>query len=258
MVRKHGRQTLAADTFERLRGSILAGRHVAGARLLPAELGAELGVSTSVIREALIRLSEQGLVEVSPNRGFSVTRVSDVRLRELIEMRIVAETAALRMSIARGSLEWESGVVAAHHFLSSLDSAVATERDRWLAAHLAFHEQLLSGCENQMLLDTCAELLRAGDLYLRWSAKGSSEAESWTALFGRDHAAEHRGILDAVLRRDADLAAHRYEAHLRLTGSLILDASPDATADADASVDADPPAAGLDAEPTARRSAASR
>lgn len=59
MVRKHGQHSLAVDTFERLQRAIWAGSYGAGERLLPADLAAEHGVSTSVIREALIRrLSE--------------------------------------------------------------------------------------------------------------------------------------------------------------------------------------------------------
>lgn len=68
----------------------------------------------------------------------------------------------------------------------------------------------------------CAELLRTGDLYLRWFVNAAAATESWSARAVRDHAAEHRAILDAVLARDPKLATQRYEDHLRFTGSWIL------------------------------------
>lgn len=220
MVRKDGRQSLAVGTFERLQGAILAGAYQAGERLLPAALATQYGVSTSVIREALIRLSERDLVEVLPNKGFMVSRAGADRLRDLIEVRIVNEAAALRLAIARGDIEWESAVVAAHHRLAAIDMQ-ATDFERWFVAHLAFHEQLIAGCGNAILTRICADLLRNGDLYLRWFLGSVTDVDPWSVLARRDHAAEHRGILDAVLARDPDLAVQRYEAHLRLTGELI-------------------------------------
>ncbi|MGY4711945.1 GntR family transcriptional regulator [Mycolicibacterium sp. CBM1] len=223
MVRKHGHQSLAVDTFERLQGSILAGTYRAGQRLLPADLAAEHGVSTSVIREALIRLSERDLVEVAPNRGFTVTKASPDRLRDLIEVRVINETAALRMSIERGDLEWESSVVAAHHRLASLGSR-PEEFERWFAAHLEFHEQLISGSGNSILTKLCGDLLRTGDLYVRWLIESTEGATPLPTPSNRAHTAEHQAILNAVLARDAELAAALYRAHLQLTGTLIATA----------------------------------
>lgn len=224
MVRKHGQQSLAVSTFERLQGAILAGTYRPGQRLLPADLAAELCVSTSVIREVLIRLSERDLVEVSPNRGFTVTKASPDRLRDLIEVRVINETAALRLSIERGDLDWESAVVAAHHRLASRGSR-PEEFERWFSAHLEFHEQLISGSGNSILTKICGDLLRAGDLYVRWLIESAETATSWPAPGNRAHVAEHQAILNAVLARDAELASALYRAHLQLTGTLIATAN---------------------------------
>ncbi|MCP2256259.1 DNA-binding transcriptional regulator, GntR family [Prauserella aidingensis] len=222
MVRKQGSQSLAVDTFERLQQVILDGRFIPGERLRPAELAEQYGVSTSVIREALIRLSEKRLIEVSPNRGFTVMHAGMERLRDLIEVRVANETAALQLAIERGDMEWESSVVAAHHRLTALTEQTPGSVDEWFIAHLAFHEALLSGCGNSYLIEVCAELLRAGDLYLRWFGHEAEKTDG-RVLAGRDHAAEHAAILQATLDRDADLATSRYERHLQLTGSSIAE-----------------------------------
>lgn len=234
MVRTSGGHSLAANTFEELRFEILAGRYAAGERLLPTELAERYGVSTGVIREALIRLSEKGLTDISPNRGFSVVRAGADRVRDAIEVRIINETAALRLGIARGDLEWETSVVAAHHRLASVGEPGGDDVDRWFEAHLAYHEALISGSGNEMLTGLCSELLRIGELYVRWSVIGEGTGRSWTALETRDHAAEHAAILAAVIDRDSDLAATHYETHLRLTGALLLPGELEPLGDASA------------------------
>ena len=96
---------------------ILAGRLTPGAKLPFAELVARYGGSTSVIREGLARLVEQGLVQAEPQHGFRVVPLSIGDLDDLTTARCELEGLVLRLSIEAGDLEWESGIVAAHHTL---------------------------------------------------------------------------------------------------------------------------------------------
>jgi len=220
MVKRAGSQTLAVDVYERLRAAILSGRYAAGERLRPSELCIEYGVSSSVIREALTRLTEQRLAVISPNRGFNVLHNRDDDVRELVEFRIINETAALRLSVARGDVEWESSVLAAHHRLKAASEDPGYGSEQWFVAHGAFHLALLSACGNSVLLETCRDVLAAGDLYLRWNRR-SGDARPGAPLGGRNVAAEHAAIADAVLARDAERAAELYRAHLQLTADLM-------------------------------------
>lgn len=220
MVKKAGAETLAGEVAERLRAAILGGRFHAGEWLRPADLRLEYDVSATVVRDALARLAEQNLAVLSPNRGYHVVSFGDQDVQELVEFRIVAETAALRLSIARGGLEWESEVVAAHYRLQAAGARPGYGSDEWFLAHSAFHLALLAACDNALLLEACRDGLAAGDLYLRWSRRGSG-LDAGKRAPHRNPDAEHDAIFTAALARDADLAVQRYRDHLQRTADLI-------------------------------------
>ena len=128
--------------YTRLRGDIVAGRLLPGARLPFAELTARYGSSTSAIREALQRLVEQGLVVSEPQLGFHIVTLSVEDLRDLTTARCEIEGLALRYAIENGDLAWESAIVAALHVLERTAVTAAgpgdetrSLSDEWTAAH---------------------------------------------------------------------------------------------------------------------------
>lgn len=220
---KRGRgETLSVDVCEKLRLDIFDRRLSPGERLKAAELGQRFGVSISVMREALGQLAGEDLVVIERNRGFHVTTLSSEALSSLTEARKIAEGAALRLSVQRGDVAWESEVLAAHHLLASepiYDPNDGTARNkRWVEAHLAFHYKLIEGCANQVLLDMCARLSNMAELYRAWSSHTKESVK-------RDVAAEHRALMEAALAHHTDLAVARFEAHLERTAELALQAS---------------------------------
>ena len=82
-----------------MRADILAGRFDPGARLSPRELATEFEVSLSVVREALSRLAEHGLVVATPQLGFSVVSLDVDDLVDLTKVRVLIEGAALREAV---------------------------------------------------------------------------------------------------------------------------------------------------------------
>jgi len=219
MVKSAGGESLAMKVYEELRFEILNGSIEPGARLKPAEIGREMGVSLSVTREALGMLSAKGLVRIDRNRGFHVTTLSLDALASLTFARVINEGAALRLSLERGDLTWESEVLAAHHRLASLPMFLPDQpevrNEVWAQAHMAFHHALIQACGNDVLLDICDRLSDAAELYRAWSGRAGVEV-------GRDVAAEHKGLLDAALDHDADLAVRRFEEHVTRTQQVLL------------------------------------
>lgn len=216
MVKTADFQSLAADVHTRLRTAIMTGKHNAGERLLPSELAKQYGVSPSVVREALTRLSEQRLAIATPNRGFYVAQMTVADMHELVEVRVINEVAALRLAVENGDVTWESGVIAAFHEMKSYE----IDTDEWFDSHRRFHIALLAACGNDRLLSLCVDLIEIGDLYLRWArqiAAGSSVKEVWAE---RAPHAEHVAIMEAALARDPELAGAQYRAHLQLTERL--------------------------------------
>jgi DNA-binding GntR family transcriptional regulator len=212
MARRGPAKTLTEDVYLQLRADVLAGRLSPGEPLKAAELGTRFAVSIAVVREALTRLAEQGLARSEPNRGFEVTPLSHDDLRALVEARAINDGAALRASLERGDLEWESVVIAAHHRLAHTvefeldDPARITEE--WASAHTVFHASLLQACGNGTLLDICARLWSATELYRRWSLPHDAR---------RDLPGEHAALMTAALARDVPTATELLLAHMRRT-----------------------------------------
>jgi DNA-binding GntR family transcriptional regulator len=210
--------TRADEVYQRLRREILTGRLAPGARLRFAELSTRYDTSTGVLREALPRLVEQGLVVSKPQIGFRVASASPEDLRQLTEVRIVVETLALRLSVEHGDLAWESDILAAHHTLSRLPMLTADNDvdESWLEAHAAFHSTLLQGCPN-LRLRNMAELLRdSAEIYRCWSAKTGQDRD-------RDVAGEHRRIMETALARETAAASAALSEHIQLTTDILLE-----------------------------------
>ncbi|HVT71242.1 MAG TPA: GntR family transcriptional regulator [Trebonia sp.] len=219
MVRTSAAQTLGLSVYEQLRSAILDGRYRPGERLRLTELCAAYGVSPGVLREAVRRLAEQRLVTIEHNRGYRVTTISSKQIHDLVELRRINEGAALRLSLQRGTAAWEGEVLAAHHRLKSMRSAMRTDLDAWSVAHIEYHMSLLSACGNDRLLELCQELFTASELYRRWSEPRAAQAPRPDGE-KRDTSLEHAQILEAVLDHDTDLAVARYEAHLNRTAEM--------------------------------------
>jgi DNA-binding GntR family transcriptional regulator len=217
-----GAATRNAAIFLDLRADILAGRLKPGERLTFAELCARYEASVGVVREALTRLTEQGLAQAEPQQGFRVTTLSAEDLRVLTEARINIETLTLKFAVQAADVSWESKVLAAHHTLSRTPQTEPGDphriSDEWASAHSTFHETMLDGCPNVRLKGIAASLRDSAELYRRWSvAIGEGP---------RDIGLEHRELLEAVLKRDEDLAIRRLTSHISHTTQLILDAIP--------------------------------
>ncbi len=218
MAKRPGAESLAVDVYEQLRADIFNRDFAPGERLLPVELGQRFGVSIGVMREALGLLSAQSLVRIERNRGFHVTPLSPQALGELTVARKVNEGAALRLSVGQGDVAWESEVLAAHHRMASQPIYLAGEGRRnndWAVAHVAFHHTLIAACGNELLLGICDRLSDAAELYRAWSG-GVTEVR-------RDIAGEHRGLMEAALDHDADLAVELFEAHVDRTAQILLE-----------------------------------
>jgi DNA-binding GntR family transcriptional regulator len=94
----HGRKGVSVADY--LSSAILNGRFAPGQRLIEAELTSDLGVSRGPVREAFRRLSAEGLIEIVPNRGAVVRRLSIVEALELFEIRTELEALAARRAAA--------------------------------------------------------------------------------------------------------------------------------------------------------------
>lgn len=212
--------TKSERVVDQLRADIHAGRLPPGSRLRYAELCERHQVSSGVLREALQRLREQGLVTSESNVGFQVVELSVEDLRDLTASRLILEPLALRSAIADGDVDWESSVLAAHHRLSRTEVRDPDDplrlSDAWVVEHASFHQALTDGCTNRRLRELASSLRGAAELYRRWSLPLGNLAEE------RDVAAEHDALVAAVIARDVELAVELLTAHISKTTNLLL------------------------------------
>src|SRR5688572_23838640 len=205
-------RTLAAATFGRLRADLLRGRLRPGDRLRFDSLRRAYGVGLSPLREALSRLTADGLVALQGQRGFQVAPVSLSDLWDIYNVRRGLEVTALRTSIARGDDRWEADIVAAFHRLAKCHAGAqehpALRGDEWERWHRAFHLALLSACASPWLLHLRNILFDHAERYRQLSAAHYSPRKSLR---------EHREVMEAALARDADRACRLLEQHMRKT-----------------------------------------
>ena len=216
-VRSSEQSTWSTHVYEEIRDDVLNGRIAPGERLKLAALSERFGLSMTVIREALTRLAEQGLVVASPKRGFAVTPLSVEDLEDLTRTRVSIESLALRDSIEHGDLAWESTLVAAYHALVRTPPlGNGSHGDAtWRQAHRQFHQALVAGCGSPRLIAIANELRDNADVYRAWSRAFASDPS-------RSVDDEHRVILEATLHRDADTATRALVDHIEGTTEGLL------------------------------------
>src|SRR3990172_3366123 len=137
---------LERRVYGALRNEILSGALAPGDQLVEARIAEELGVSKTPVREALIRLQRDALVEIEPYRCARVIEPSDRDVVEISELRLLIETA-----IVRDLAGWRpADVIAAleRSIAESKRALAAGERERFLARLQEFSDILADACEN--------------------------------------------------------------------------------------------------------------
>ena len=212
-------RTLASSVYSRLRNDII--RCV----LMPSEkvrIDAlcrryEVG-STTPVREALNRLTSEGLVRQIDQRGFQVAPVSRDDLLDLTQTRIRLNELALRDSMARAGAQWEEDLVVAELRLSRIPERIGPGpsgvNPEWTEQHRKFHCVLIGASGSKLIEGFCALLFDQAARYRNLSAMDT--------LPPRDAVAEHGAIVDAVIKRDTELAVSLLRNHFTLTTDLVL------------------------------------
>lgn len=215
------RATLTTQLEGALRSDIVAGIHPPGEKLRAGDITSFYGVSATPIREALQRLSAEGLVTLDPKVGARVATVSLEDVRDVFAVRLALESRALELSIRHGDDAWLRDVAAALDGLRAVVRA-RSPRDatrsreillRRVEAHRAFHWALLSASGSPWLLRFIAILHGHSSRY-RMLFVRERDPGSWV----RDHEA----IVDAVNKRDLGRAVAELERHTRKGLEVLL------------------------------------
>jgi DNA-binding GntR family transcriptional regulator len=198
------RTSLRDQVLRAIRNGLVTGQIVPGVVYSAAALAAELGVSNSPVREAMLALVDEGLMEVVPNRGYRPVTLTAadtaeiVQLRELLEVPAVGLAAEGDISDVHAALEDLVGVI--EQTAATGDIAGNLDADR------EFHIMLAGAGGNRRLASLVASLRDQARLYNLRHLAESGEL--------RASAGEHRPLLAAVAAGDRPLAERLMRAHL--------------------------------------------
>ena len=227
LAKSDAAQTLNASALTQLRSDIIACRLMPNERLRVEALRERYGMGTSPIREALMRLEAEGLVELEQNKGFKVSEVSRENLLDLMRTRIEIETIALRWSLEKGGVEWEANLLSAFHRLSRQSKIDPRNSDAineaWSKEHADFHTALVSACGSPTLLSIRSRLFEQAERYVALSIMSNGPL--------RDDVTEHKQLMRAALNREIDKTIELNRVHItrtldKVAASLAVDKTP--------------------------------
>jgi DNA-binding GntR family transcriptional regulator len=210
--------SLTQRAYDQLREALLDCRFEPGEPLRIGELCKRLDASQGAVREALSRLTSEGLVEARPQRGFRVTPISAEDLRDLTAARIEIEELCLRHAIDAGDVRWEARLVAAFHQLSrtpALEPGTPRRFDRrFVALHHSFFDVLVSSCDS-VWLARVRQMLQIQELRYHGRSPPPAPGE-------RDLVGELREVMEAAIAREADRACKLLALHMRRSAELLI------------------------------------
>ncbi|HEV2784169.1 MAG TPA: GntR family transcriptional regulator [Actinophytocola sp.] len=199
------RVSLREQVANALRAAMISGQLQPGVVYSAPALATTFGVSATPVREAMLDLAKEGLVEAVRNRGFRVTELSERDLDELTELRMLIEVP----TTARLAGRLDRAAIAELRELSAAIEAGAAAGDliAYLDADREFHLTLLGHAGNRHLVDLVGELRSRARLY------GLGRlAESGVLV---DSAREHTTLVELLERGDPDAAESLIRHHIQ-------------------------------------------
>ena len=208
--------SLVDRAYQEIKRRILGNFYPPNLQVLEQDLAQQLGMSRTPVREAMIRLEREGLIEILPRRGMRVVPISPDDMHDIYEVLTCLEAqAAERLAERKPSKSDIAPMIAAHE---DMEAALAEgDLESWAEADERFHRALLELSGNRrlstMAFTVFDQVHRARMITLRMRPPPHQSNE------------DHRALIDAVLKGDGRKAyevhhQHRYRAMLLLTDIL--------------------------------------
>jgi DNA-binding GntR family transcriptional regulator len=195
---------VAISVYDELLARIALGDYAPGSPLNEKELAAELGISRTPVREALLRLQLEGLIRIIARGGIFVAEASVRQIREITEVRLVLEECSGRLAAARCSppllVEFETWLDACNDPWPDLSGRERMRHD------MAFHHFIDRAAGNETLAQQLSVLRNQAVLFWGQSVSGQYELEPIID--------EYREVLAALKAGDADLCVRALQQHV--------------------------------------------
>lgn len=205
-MEEHVEHSLRGRVFERLREDILSGVYKEKEELREVSIGEELGVSRTPVREALRQLELEGLVKIIPNKGAYVTGITQADVRDIYRIRSVLEGLCARWATEHITeeqmTELEEILILAEFHLKK--NAKCAEQVSVLDGR--FHKVLYEASNSRIMEHVLTDFHKYVKMARKMSVGSKSRAEKSVR--------EHRQILEAIKRKDADMAETLANQHM--------------------------------------------
>jgi DNA-binding GntR family transcriptional regulator len=198
--------SLHEELLSRLRDLIVEGRLAPGSRVPERELSLQLSVSRTPLREALKVLAAEGLIELLPNRGARIRRITETDLRNLFDVVAGLEFVAGRLACEKISDEGIAAIEQLHYQMYT--HYLRRELSEYFKLNQSIHKALVEAADNPLLLshyDGLNALIRR----VRFSANLAHRDRLSDAM------REHEAIVDALRRRAGEELGLLMFEHLR-------------------------------------------
>lgn len=213
MIVNKNAKSLEESVFLTLEEEILSGQLKRGETLTETSLSQRLGVSRTPLRGALARLGDEGLVEITPNRGAVVVGIGDEELRDIYKIRIRLEGLASSEAAIRISDDDKARLreilELSEFYIARRDAEKLKELDS------EFHSIIYRASGNRLLSKTLTELHRNIQFYRKRSLSAGDRLEKSVM--------EHKEILAAIECGDSEAADRLTSAHIEAALNNLLE-----------------------------------
>lgn len=197
-----------SEIYERVVAAILDHRLTPGTKLAEDRLATAFGVSRTRIRPVLVRLANEQIVTLTPNRGATVAQPNEREAREVFEVRRMIEPLLIGFFITQAAAQ-ETDILA-RCIASEEDARSRGDLRRSVRLSGDFHLHIANASGHQTLGRILRELVSRTSLILMTYSRGHSLMPTASSCLCQ----EHRGLLDAIRLRDAPLACSLMREHL--------------------------------------------
>jgi DNA-binding GntR family transcriptional regulator len=202
-----------------IRAGIVTGEIPAGEICSAPALAQRLGVSATPVREAMLDLASEGLVEAVRNRGFRVVQLTERDLDEIFQLRFLLEVPAVVALADKPELLTEERLRRLKALLDELEAqADADDVAGLIEADRKFHSELLGLLDNRRLV----ELVDRLRLYTRRYGLRTLDHDTLQTI-----ASDHRRILDALVGGDREEVRRVMEEHLAVNRGILAGSGGD-------------------------------
>ena len=208
-------ESLPSIIYEKLRVDILDGVLRPGQPLRQEELSKRFDVSRVPLREAMTRLTADGLIVLRPRRGYAVTELQRSEILEIFELRaVVEEHAGMLAAHARTPADIEK-VEASLLNMEKLKSTTSNYMLKWLRGNYEFHANLIASSRREHLARHAAMLRDTVEPYIRMEMQMTGDVMQAEQ--------DHRELFEAFVCGDASNLAVLSRKHVESTARRLLD-----------------------------------